>query len=105
MGPLIITEVRHAVPKCCKGNATGLERLSCDNAWLIGGVGLSSEYQSCEECDLCPIQDIEVVIDWFRTAISGAIKMTDSPISAASEFSCPAESVDQEECHANIFFL
>ena len=95
MIPLIITYVRHAVFTCCKGNAISLERLSCNNEWLIGDVCLSSEYRSCEECDLCPVQDIEVVIDWFSAVIWGAIKMSNSPINGASEFSCPPESVDQ----------
>ena len=36
--------------------------------------------------DLCPVQDIEVVIDWFSAVMWGAIKMSNSPIGGASEF-------------------
>ena len=62
MVPLIITYVSHTVPKCCKCNATRLERLPCDNWWLIGDVCPSSGHRSCEEYDLCPVQDIKVVV-------------------------------------------
>ena len=72
--------------RCCKGNATGLERVYCDNEWLIGDVCLSSECRSYEECDLCPVQDIKVVIDWFSAVMWGAIKMNNSPIGGGSEF-------------------
>ena len=95
MRPLIITYVRHAVPGCCKGNATGLEHLSCENERLTGDVCLSSGCWICKESELCPIQDIEVVIGWFSVVMWGAIKMTNSPVGGASEFSCPPESVDQ----------
>ena len=78
MIPLIITYARHAVHRCCKGNATGLDHLSYDNEWLIGDVCLSSECWSFEECDLCNIQDIEVVIDWFSAVVWVAIKMSHS---------------------------
>ena len=94
MRPLIITYVRHAVPGCCKGNATGLEHLSCENERLMGDACLSSGYWIYEESDLCPVQDIEGVIGWFSVVMWGANKMTNSPVGGASEFSCPPESVD-----------
>ena len=95
MRPLIITYGHHAVPGCCKGNATGLEHLSCDNGPLTGDVCLSSGCWICKESDLCPVQDIEVVIGWFSVVMWDAIKMTNLPVGGASEFSCPPESVDQ----------
>ena len=95
MRPLIITNVRHAVPRCYKSNATGLEHLSCENEQLTGDVCLSSGCWICKESDLCPVQEIEVVIGWFSVVMWGAIKMTNSLVGGASEFSCPAESVDQ----------
>ena len=88
MRPLIITRVCHAVPRCCKGNATGLERLSYDIEWLIGDVCLSSGWRSCEAYDLCPVRDIEVVIRWFSAVMWCAIKMITSTIGGASEFAC-----------------
>ena len=42
-----------------------------------------------------PIQDIEVVIGWFSVVMWGAIKMINAAVGGVSEFSCPAESVDQ----------
>ena len=95
MSPLIITNVRHAVLGCCKVNAIGLEHLSCENEWLTGDVCLSSGFWICNESELCPIQDIEVVIGWFSVVMWGANKMTNLPVGGASEFSCPLESVDQ----------
>ena len=83
------------MPRCCKGNATGLEHLSCKNEQLIGDVCLSSGCWVCKESDLCPFQDIEMVIGWFSVVMWGAIKMTKWPVGGASEFSCPPESVDQ----------
>ena len=56
-----------------------------------------------KECDLGPIQNIEVVIDWFSVAMWGAIKMSNSPVGVASEFSCPPESVDHGMCCAGTF--
>ena len=103
MRPLIITYVRHGVRRCCKGNATGLEPLACDNEWLIGDVCLSWEWRSCEECDLCLIQDIELVIDWFSAVMWGAMNMSNSPVGGASEISCPPDSVDQQTCRAGTF--
>ena len=85
MIPLIITYVRHAVLGCYEGNATGLERFSCDHCWLIDGVSLSSVYPSCEEYDLCPVQDIEMVVDWFIVAMWGAIRVCNSSIGDASK--------------------
>ena len=41
-----------------------------------------------------PVQDIEVVIDWFSVVMWGAINMSNSPIGGASEFLCPPEFVD-----------
>ena len=69
MRRLIVTYVRHAVLRCCKGNATGLERLSCENERLIGDVCVSSGCWICKESDRCPVQDIEVVIYWFSSVI------------------------------------
>ena len=43
---------------------------------------------------MCPVQDFEVVIDWFSVVMWVAIKMVNSTIGGASEFSCPPESVD-----------
>ena len=76
MRPVIITYVRHDVPGCCKGNTTGLEHLSCENGWLTDDVCLSSGSWFCKEFDLCPVQDVEVVIGWFNVVMWGAIKMT-----------------------------
>ena len=42
-----------------------------------------------------PVQDTEVVINWFSVVMWGTIKMTNSPVGGAREFLCPAESVDQ----------
>ena len=105
MAPLVMTYVHRAVPGCCKGNATSLEHLSCHNQWLIGEACLSSEYRSCEECDLCPVQHIEMFIDWFSAVMWGAIKMSNAPIDGTSEFSFPRESVYQEMCCAGIFSI
>ena len=91
MRPLIITYVRHAVPRCCKGNGTGLEHLACENERLTDGVCLSSGCLICKESDLCPVQDIEVVIGWFGVVMWGAIKMMNSPIGGGSEFYMSAE--------------
>ena len=96
MRPLIITYVRHAVPGCCKGNATCLEHLSCENERLISGVSLSSGCLICKASDMHPVQDIEVAIGWFSAVMWGANKMTNSPVGGASEPSCAPESVDQE---------
>ena len=96
----LIAYVSHAVPGCCKDIATGLERLSCDNEWPIGDVSLSNEYRICEECDLYPVQDIDVAIDEFSAVTWVAIKMSNSPIAGDSEFSCLPESVDEEACYA-----
>ena len=41
-----------------------------------------------------PVQDIEVVIDWFSAVMWGAIKMSNSPVGGTSEFPCPLEFVD-----------
>lgn len=71
-----------------------MEPLSYDNERLIDDVCLSSEFWSYEECDLCPVEDIEVIIDWFRVVMWGAIRMGNSPISGPSESACLAESVD-----------
>ena len=74
------------MPECCKGNATSLERLSCENELLIGDICLLSEYWICKECDLCPVRDIEVAIDWFRAVMWGAIKLSNSPVVAHVSF-------------------
>ena len=34
---------------------------------------------------MCPVQDVEVVIDWCSVVILGAIKMTNSPGGGVSE--------------------
>ena len=91
------------MPGCCKGNATGLEHLSCENEGLIGDVCLSSGCWIFKESDMCPAQDIEVVIDWFSAVMCGDIKMSNSPVGGASEFSCSPESVDQGICRAGTF--
>ena len=83
------------MPGCCKDNTTGLEHLSCENERLINDVCLSSGCWICKESDLCPVQDVEVVIGWFSVVMWGATKMTNSPVGGASEVSCPPESVDQ----------
>ena len=67
---------------------------------LIGDFCLSSERWSCEKSDMCPVQDIKVVIDWFHVVMYDAIRMSNSPIVGANESACPAESVDQEVCRA-----
>ena len=95
MRPSIITYVRHDVPGCCKGNATGLEHLSCENGWLTDDVCLSSGYWICKAYDMHPVQDTEVVINLFSVVMWGATKMTNSPVGGANEVSCPPESVDQ----------
>ena len=95
MRPLIITYVRHAVPGCCKGNTTGLEHLSCENERLTDGICLSSGCWICKASDMHPVQDTEMVIGWLSVVMWGAIKMTNSPVGGAREFSCPPESVDQ----------
>ena len=95
MRSLIITYVRHALPGCCKGNTTGLEHLFCENEGLIHDVYLSSGCWICEASYLHPVQDTEVVIDWFSVVMWGAMKMTNSPVGGAGEVSCPPESVDQ----------
>ena len=53
--------------------------------------------------DLCPIQDIEVIIDWFNVVMWGAIKMSNSPVGGASELPNPPEFVDQGICRAGTF--
>ena len=87
---LIITYIHHAVLGCCKGNATGLEHFFYENERLIGDLCLSSGCWICKKSDTCPIQDIEVVINWFSVVMQSAIKMSNSPVGGASEFSCPA---------------
>ena len=103
MRPLITTYVRHAVPGCFKGNATGLEHLSYENERPFGDVCLSNGCWICMESDMCPVQDIEVVIDWFSAVMWGDIKMSNSSVVGASEFSCPPEYVDQVMCRAGTF--
>ena len=100
---LIITSIRHTATGCYKGNTTSPEGLSADDQWLIGDGCLSSGYRSCEECDLCPVQDAEVVIDWFGTVISVVIRINNSPVGGGSESACPAESVDEDVCCAKTF--
>ena len=50
-----------------------------------------------------PVQNTEVVINWFSVAMLGAIKLTNSPVGGANELSCPSESVDQGMCRAGTF--
>ena len=84
------------MPRCCKGNATGLERLwSCENERLIHDVYLPGGCWICKAFDMHPIQDTEVVIDWFSVVMRRAINMTHSRAGGAGEVSCPPESVDQ----------
>ena len=100
MRSLIIICVRHTVTGCCKDNATDLKRLSCDDEWLVGDVCLSNECQSYEKYNLCLVQHIKVVIDWFSTVLWGAIKVSNSPTGGANDLSCPPESRDEEVCCA-----
>ena len=44
-----------------------------------------------------------MVIDWFSAVMWGAIKMSNSPVCGASEFSCQPEPGDQGICRARIF--
>ena len=83
------------MPRCCKGNATGLEHLFCENGWLTNDVCLSSGCWICKASDIQPVQDTEMVINLFSVVMWGSTKMTNSPVGGASEFSCPPESVDQ----------
>ena len=53
---------------------------------------------------MCPVQDIEVVIDWFSAVVWGTIRMCNSPICGTSEFTYPVESVDQEVYCTGTFF-
>ena len=71
-----------------------IEYLSCINQWLKGDGHPSRGYWSCEDCNLCRVQDIDAVVDWFGAVMWGAIRLSNSPIGGASESSCPAESVD-----------
>ena len=91
------------MPGCCRGNSTSLEGLSFENERLIDDGCLSSGCWICKKCDLCPVQDVEVVIDWFSVVMWAAIKMTISPVGGASEFPCPLESVDKGMCGAETF--
>ena len=100
MRPLIITYLRHAVPRCYQGNATGLEHLSYENGRLTSDVCLLSGCWICEESDLCPIQYIEVVIGWFSVVVWGAIKMTSSPVGGASDAKCAVLKVPTAETHS-----
>ena len=75
MRPLVITYVRHAMLGCFKGNTTGLEHLSCENDRLTGDVCVSNGRWSCKESDMCPVQDIEMVIGWCSIVMWCAIKM------------------------------
>lgn len=93
---LIMTQVRRVVLGRSKSKATSLERLSCGNWWPIGAVCLSSGYPSCEEYDLCPLQDVEVAIDWFNAVMWGAIRLCNSHVGGASESACLAKSVDKD---------
>ena len=82
------------MPRCYKGNATGLEHLSCENGWLIDDVCLSSGCWIYKASDMHPVQDAEVVINWFSVVMWSTIKITNSPVGGANELSCPPESVD-----------
>ena len=103
MIPLNITYVRHAVPGCCKGNATGVERLCYGNESLISDECLPNGCSICKECDMCLVQAIEVIINWFSAMMWGAIKMSNSPVGGASEFPRLPESVDQRMCRTGTF--
>ena len=72
-----------------------MEHLSCENERLTNDVCLSSGCWICKESELCPVQEIEVIIGGFSVVMWGAIKMSNSSVGGASEFSCPSESVDQ----------
>ena len=55
---------------------------------------------SCEDYDLCPVLDIEVLIDQFSAVLWVATRMSCSHIGGASESACPVESADYETCCA-----
>ena len=95
MRPLIITYVHNVVRRCCEGNATSVECLSCDNEWRVDDVCVPSGWQSCEECDLCPVQDNEVVVDWSSALMWGTIKKSNSQLLALLNSHARRESVDQ----------
>lgn len=86
-------------PSCCavffvKCDATGPERLSCNDQWLIGDWTPAKGYGNCGECGQCPIQDNEIV-DWFGAVLWGVIRMSSSRIGSSSKSTCPPESVDE----------
>ena len=62
MRPLIITILHNAGPRCYEGDVTGLERLSCNDQWLIGDGCLSDWYRDCQKHDQSPIQDVEILV-------------------------------------------
>ena len=81
-----------------------MEPLPCNNEWLIDDVCLLNGCWIYKECDLCLVEDIEVVIDWFSAMMWGAIKMSNSPIGGTSEFPCLPKSVDQAMCQTGTLF-
>ena len=97
---IITSSVDHAVPKCSKGNATGTEHLFCDDKSLIVDGCLSSGCWSGRECDQCPVEDIDVVLDWCAAVMWAAIKMSHLPIDGASESVCLLEFVNEGGCCA-----
>ena len=82
------------MPRCWKGSAIGIQRLSCGDQWLIGDSSPMRGFRNCKECGQRPVEDIEVVVNWFGELICGVISMSNSPIGDASEPACLAESVD-----------
>ena len=60
MIPFIITYVRHAVPGCGGGDATGLERLSYDGRCLMGDGCLSAWSRDFQKQRQRPVQNIEI---------------------------------------------
>ena len=71
-----------------KVDVGSVRNLMCQNSFTRKKASMS------QESDVCPVQDIEVAIDGFSVVMSSAIKMSNSPIGGAGEFSCPPESVD-----------
>ena len=53
---------------------------------------------SCEECDPCPVKDIEAVVDWSRVVMRDPVRMRSSPIDSSSESAYLAESVNEVVC-------
>ena len=57
------------------------------------------------EYNLCTIQNIGVAVERFGPMMLIAIRMGNSLTDGASEFACPAESLDEEVCCATTFVV